>query len=73
MNQIVGAGESAKSATEQAPFEKQAIALLNEDVAGYPLYVNEFSLGVKAAYVHDDGWGDGATGIWTPAKCWISK
>jgi peptide/nickel transport system substrate-binding protein len=73
LQDIVNAGLAVKDLADIAPFNKQAIALLNAEVAGYPMYTPEYSIGVKATYVHDDGWGTGPTGRWTPAKCWISK
>ena len=70
---IVDQAMAKKDMADMVPYNKQLVKLLSDEVAGYPMFITEYSVGAKASYVHDDGFGDGPVTSWTPAKCWLSK
>ncbi len=58
---------------EQHAVVKEFIKEVFEDVDVVPVIVAIGTVGIKAPYVHDDGWGSLTQGYWTPGLCYIEK
>lgn len=74
LQEMIDNGLRARTVEEQNVLNNKAVEYIYEEALVIPVVELSYGgCGVKASYVHDDGYGIKNPSTWTPAKCWLSK
>lgn len=73
MEDLLNAAKSCELGEEQHKLVMELIEYIYDHAITCPMIVATGTVGARAPYVHDDGWGSLTQGYWTPATCWIEQ
>jgi len=73
METLLHDAQSCELGEEQHAYVEELIEYIYDHAVTCPLIVATGTVGVRAPYVHDDGWGGLMQGYWTPAACWLEN
>lgn len=73
MEELLRQAQSCELGEEQHAIVKDLMAYIYDHAITCPLIVATGTVGVRAPYVHSDGWGSLTQGYWSPAECWIEQ
>lgn len=73
MEELLHRAQSCELGAEQAEIVKELLQYIYDHGIVCPMVVAIGTVGVRASYVHNDGWGSLTQGHWTPAECWLEK